>query len=201
MGKTTLKHLKTFESKTTKSDLVKIDSIDGFVDVVNDMEKTPQRGFSYKPGSAIKLSPETILFHSTTRENIESIIKNGFRGVGAYYSSFTKTRKSKDQISDGPFGFAFDFTNKKVDSRYQKGFLYGGWALLFRADKACRVYNTGDKQNQVVFDVTNPIDLLNVVNVKIDLSNTKEWIWDIYDTDFNLLKEEVKLKDFLKNLK
>jgi hypothetical protein len=133
------KYIDTFKEKmlkesVSKKDVTTINTIDEFVNVVNNLEKTPQRGFSYKPNSAIKLSTNTLLFHSTTKENIISILQNGFRGVGAYYSSFTKTRKSKEQIVDGNFGFAFDLTNKKIDSRYQKDFLYGGWGIVFKSN-------------------------------------------------------------------
>jgi len=188
------------KESVSKKDVTKINTIDEFVNVVNNLEKTPQRGFSYKPNSAIKLSTNTLLFHSTTKENITSILQNGFRGVGAYYSSFTKTRKSKEQIIDGNFGFAFDLTNKKIDSRYQKDFLYGGWGIVFKSNDFCKVYNTGDKQFQIVFDVTHGIDVVCIVNVKIDSKNTKEWIWHVYDKNMNLIETDVKLSTFLKSV-
>ena len=178
-----------------------INSIDSFVYTVNNMNKTPQRGFSYKPKSAIKLNPKTLIFHSTTKENIESIVVNGFHGVCAYYSSFTKTRKSKEYVKNGIFGFGFDLSNKKIDSRFQKDFLYGSWGLIFYSNSACKVYNSGDKQYQVVFDVTSNIDILCVVNVKVDKDNLKEFIWDIYDKNFNLVEKDVKLSEYLKNIK
>lgn len=199
------KYIDTFREKmlkesVSKKDIKTINTIDDFTNVVNNLEKTPQRGFSYKPNSAIKLPTNTLLFHSTTKENITSILQNGFRGVGAYYSSFTKTRKSKEQIVDGNFGFAFDLTNKKIDSRYQKDFLYGGWGIVFKSGDACKVYNTGDKQFQVVFDVTKNIDVVCVVNVKIDANNRNEWVWDIYDESLNLIESDIKLSLFLKNV-
>lgn len=178
----------------------KINSIDEFIHVVNNMEKTPQRGFSYKPNSAIKIPKNTLIFHSTTKENIENILQNGFKGVGAYYSSFTKTRKSKEQIKNGIFGFGFDLTNKKVDSRFQKGFLYGGWGIIFNSSDACKVYNSADKQHQVLFDVTKKIDIVCIVNVKIDTNIRNEWIWDVYDNNLNIIETDVKLKTFLKTI-
>ena len=205
MSKEIRKLIGTFREKIlkesiSKKDITKINTIDDFINIVNNLEITPQRGFSYKPNSAINLPTNTLLFHSTTKENIASILQNGFRGVGAYYSSFTKTRKSKEQIVDGNFGFAFDITKKKVDSRYQKDFLYGGWGIVFKSGDACKVYNTGDKQFQVVFDVTKNIDVFGVVNVKIDSNNTKEWVWDIYDENLNLIESDVKLSIFLKSI-
>ena len=199
------KYIDTFKEmmlkeSVSKRDITTINTIDEFVNVVNNLEKTPQRGFSYKPNSAMKLPTNTLLFHSTTKENITSILQNGFRGVGAYYSSFTKTRKSKEQIVNGNFGFAFDLSNKKIDSRYQKDFLYGGWGIVFKSGDACKVYNTGDKQFQVVFDVTKNIDVVCVVNVKIDVNNTKEWVWDIYDENLNLIESDIKLSLFLKSV-
>jgi hypothetical protein len=35
--------------------------------------------------------------------------------------------------------------------------------------------------------------------VKIDTKNTKEWIWDVYDKNMNLIETNVKLSTFLKN--
>lgn len=199
------KYIDTFREKmlkknVLKKDITKINTIDDFINVVNNLEKIPQRGFSYKPNSAIKLPKNTLLFHSTTKENISSILQNAFRGVGAYYSSFTKTKKSKEQIVDGNFGFAFNLTNKKIDSRYQKDFLYGSWGVVFKSDDACKVYNTGDKQVQVVFDVTKNIDVVCVVNAKIDTNNTKELIWDVYDENLNLIETNIKLSLFLKTV-
>jgi hypothetical protein len=182
----------------SKNDINNIKSIDDFIHIINHMEKIPQRGFSFKPNSAIKLPKNTLLFHSTTKENILSILENGFHGVGAYYSSFTKTRKSKEQVIDGNFGFAFDLSNKKVDSRYQKGFLYGSWGIIFKSDESFKVYNTIDKQYQVIFDVNKKIDIVCVVNVKVD--NTKEFSWDIYDKNMNLTKTNVKLSTYIKNI-
>ena len=184
-----------------KKDLEKINTIDEFINTVNYMEKSPQRGFSYKPNSAVKLKKDTLLFHSSTMENIKSIVENGFMGKGAYYSSFTKTRKSKEHVVDGIFGFAFDLTNKKVDSRYQKDFLYGSWGVVFKAEDSCKVYNSSDKQYQVLFDVTKKINIVCIVNVKIDMNNMKEYLWDIYDSNFNLIQGETKLSYFLKNKK
>lgn len=184
----------------SKNDIEKIKNVNDFITVVNSLEKTPQRGFSYKPNSAIKLSQKTFLFHSTTKVNIELILGSGFSGVGAYYSSFTKTRKSEEQIKNGNFGFAFDLTNKKIDSRFQKGFLYGGWGIVFKSEDSCKVYNAGDKQYQVVFDVTKPINIVCVVHVKMDTNNRNEWIWDVYDTNFYLIEENIKLSNYLKTV-
>lgn len=196
-----IKNFKLFESEINKNSISNIKNIDDFIDIINNMDKIPQRGFSYKPNSAVKLEKNTLLFHSTTEQNIKSIIESGFKGVGAYYSSFTKTRKSKEQIKDGNFAFAFDLTNKNVDSRYQKDFLYGGYGLIFKSNSAMKVYNTNDKQNQVIFDVSEVVDILFVVHPKVDMKNTKEFIWDIYDKNFKLIESDIKLKDFIKKQK
>jgi hypothetical protein len=39
-----------------------------------------------------------------------------------------------------------------------------------------------------------------IVNVKIDTKNTKEWIWDVYDENMNLIETDVKLSTFLKSV-
>ena len=197
-----MKHLNTFEAfDTSKKSIEQINTIDQFIQFVNEMEKTPQRGFSYQPQSAVKIDSKTLLFHSSSEDKIKEIIETGFKGVGAYYSSFTKTRKSKEHIKSGPFGFAFDLTHKKVDSRYQKDFLYGNTGIIFTSTDACKVYLTTDKQNQVIFDVNSEIEIIFIVKPSIDPDNTKEWVWDIYDTTFNLIASKVKLKNFLKKKK
>jgi hypothetical protein len=61
--------------------------------------------------------------------------------------------------------------------------------------------NTIDKQFQVVFDVTKNIDVVCVVNVKIDMNNTKEWVWNIYDENLNLIESDIKLSTFLKSIR
>lgn len=199
-----MKHIESFDEvineNILKKEIDNIKTISEFVDVINSITTTPQRGFSYKPDSAKKISNNELLIHSTSKENIIPIIQNGFNGVGAYYSSFTKKRKNAKHIS-GDFAFAFDLKNKKVDSRFQNKFLYGSWAIIFKSDDACKVYNTGDKQFQVMFDVNKNIDILCVVNYKIDMNNMNERIWDIYDTELNLIRSDIKLIPYLKTLK
>ena len=115
-----IKHI--IKETLSKSAIDNIDSISEFITIINSMDSVPQRGFSYKPNSASRLKPSSILMHTSTEENIKSIIQSKqFKGVSPYYSSFTKVKNNSTKyIKDGKFAFAFDTTNKKGQNTTKK---------------------------------------------------------------------------------
>jgi hypothetical protein len=183
-------------TRKNKEVIQRIETIDDFHNCILSFEnKRPQRGFSWI-GSK-KLPSDSPIIHFTKKENIEGILKTGFRGIGSWYSSLTKTKTGMKEVQSGNFSVAWDCTTKKMDSRYTKNLgSYGRYGLVFTSPEAIKSYNDQDKESQVIFDVR----LVNpkfIVYIYVDQNNTKEYVYDIYDLDFNEIKSDVKFKEVI----
>lgn len=186
--------------RKNKEVIQKIENIDDFQQCIISFEnKRPQRGFSWI--GAKRLPDDSPILHFTSKENIQGILETGFRGIGAWYSSLTKTKVGQKEVQSGNFGVAWDPSNKKMDSRFTKNIGgYGNYGLIFTSPDAIKSYNDQDKEHQVIFDVRT-IKPIFIVHKLIDQNNSKEYIYNIYDLSFNEIMRDVKFKDVLNYFK
>lgn len=88
-----------------------------------------------------------------------------------------------------------------MDSRYTKNLgLYGRFGLVFTSTESIKSYNDQDKESQVIFDVRS-INPKFIIEIDVDENNRKEYVYNIYDLDFNLIKSGVKFKEVVNYFK